>query len=78
MFSVYSAVKQDYSSHLEEEELENILVGSTQDTGIDGVGIILENQFLENIDDIESLINKKDNVQIVFIFVQSTISKKFI
>jgi hypothetical protein len=76
-FSVYCAVKQDYSSHLEEEELENILVGSSQDTGIDGIGIILENQFLENIDDIESLISKKDNVQIVFTFVQSTISKKF-
>ena len=76
-FSVYCAVKQDYSAHLEEEDLENILVGSSQDTGIDGIGIIVENQFLENTDELDNLIGKKDTAQIVFVFVQSTVSKKF-
>ncbi|MBD1945740.1 AIPR family protein [Coleofasciculus sp. FACHB-712] len=76
-FSVYCAVKQDYTAHLEGEDLDNLFVGSGSDTGIDGLGIIVENQLIEDIDEIDDIIGKKDNVQIVFIFVQSTTTKRF-
>ncbi|MGD2183623.1 hypothetical protein [Lusitaniella coriacea] len=76
-FSSYCAIKQHYSSHFESEDIDNILVGETSDTGIDAIGIIIDNKLLDSEEDIELLIDEKENVQISFVFVQSTISRQF-
>ncbi|MBE9117937.1 AIPR family protein [Lusitaniella coriacea LEGE 07157] len=76
-FSSYCAIKQHYSSHFESEDIDNISVGETSDTGIDAVGIIIDNKLVDSVEDIDLLIDGKENVQILFIFVQSTISHQF-
>ena len=76
-FVTYSAIKNNYSAHFETSDFDSVLVGGNLDTGIDGIGIIIDNNLVSDLEEVERIIGNKDSLEIKFVFVQTTVSKKF-
>lgn len=77
IFATYSTIKNNYSTHFEASDFESVLVGGHSDTGIDGIGIVIDNNLISNIEEVDRIIGNKESVEIKFIFVQTTVSKRF-
>ncbi len=58
-------------------KIEEINVGGGQDTGIDGVAIVVNDHIVGSVDEIESLKNQFQRLDVRFIFTQSKISAEF-
>ena len=76
-FATYSAIKNNYSAHFEASDFEGVLVGGHSDTGIDGIGIVIDNNLILDIEEVDRIIGSKESVEIKFFFVQTTVSKRF-
>ena len=58
-------------------DIDFITVGDGNDTGIDGVAIIVNGQMIETTDEIDDLIEKNGFLEITYVFTQSKTSSKF-
>ncbi|MBG0785559.1 MAG: AIPR family protein [Anaerolineaceae bacterium] len=58
-------------------DVENITVGSGNDTGIDGISIIINGQVVEDKAQVEALIEQKEKIEVLFIFVQAKSGQRF-
>lgn len=58
-------------------KIEEINVGGGQDTGIDGVAIVVNDHIVGSVDEIESLKNQFQRLDVRFIFTQSKTSAEF-
>lgn len=72
MFVNYSIVKNEFNN---EFNIDNISTDKNQ--GIDGLAIIVNNQFISSIDEIREIIDKEKKLYVDFIFIQSKTSDKF-
>jgi len=59
------------------DKIEDMNIGGGQDTGIDGLGIIVNEHLVTNIEEIEDLKNFRRRLDVQFIFVQAKTSPKF-
>lgn len=57
--------------------LDYVTVGEGNDTGIDGLGIIVNGQMVETTDEIDDLIERNGNLEVSFIFTQAKTSSSF-
>lgn len=58
-------------------KIEEINIGGGNDTGIDGVAIVVNDHIVSSIEEIESLMEDSQKLDVKFIFVQSKTSSKF-
>jgi len=71
-FCNYSIIKNEFNNDF---DIEDISTGNNQ--GIDGIGIIVNNQFISSKEDLEGIIEDSKILEVVFIFIQSKTSSKF-
>ena len=69
-FLIFSLHQNDFVSG-KMELLESSTVGNGGDCGIDGIGIKINDSFIESLDEVKSLINSKIKLTIQFVFIQS-------
>ncbi|MFA7662583.1 MAG: AIPR family protein [Patescibacteria group bacterium] len=71
-FCNYSVVKNEFNN---EFEIEDISTGNNQ--GIDGLGIIVNNLFINTTQEVEDIVKDAKILDVVFVFIQSKTSTKF-
>ncbi len=59
------------------DKIEDMNIGGGEDTGIDGLGIIVNEHLVSSIEEIEDLKNFRRRLDVQFIFVQAKTSPKF-
>jgi cold shock CspA family protein len=59
------------------ELLDFVCVGGSNDTGIDGIGIKVNDRLVRNIDEVTEITNKSKKINIEFVFIQSKMRAKF-
>ena len=70
----YTIVSNEYNKTF---DIENLTIGEGNDTGIDGLAIIVNGQLTESKDEVDDLIEKNNFLDVEFIFTQSKTSSKF-
>ena len=71
-FCNYSVIKNEFNN---EFDIGDISTGNNQ--GIDGLGIIVRNQFIDTTQEVEDIIKDAKLLEVVFVFIQSKTSTKF-
>ena len=71
-FSNYSILKNTFNNDF---EIEDISTGKNQ--GIDGISIIVNNQFITNINELINIVEETKILEVQFIFTQCKTSTKF-
>ena len=74
MFANYSIVGNEYNKTFDCSLLN---IGGSDDTGIDGIAIIVNGHLIENTDEIESLRESNGSLEVTFIFIQAKTSSSF-
>jgi AIPR protein len=59
------------------DKIEDLNVGGGEDTGIDGIGIIVNEHLISSIDEIEDLKKFRKRLDVQFVFIQAKTSAKF-
>lgn len=72
-FCNYSIIKNEFNN---EFEYEDISTGKDYQ-GIDGIAIIVNNQYISSIDELEEIIEKTKQLEVLFVFIQSKTSPSF-
>lgn len=70
----YTVVSNEYNKTF---DIEAITVGEGNDTGIDGIAIILNGQLIDSSEEVDDLLEKNNFLEIEYIFVQSKTSSSF-
>lgn len=70
----YSIVSSEYNKTF---ELDSLTVGDGNDTGIDGIAIIVNGQLVESIEEVQDLLDRNNFLEVSFIFIQSKTSSNF-
>ena len=74
MFSNYSIVANEYNKTFDYSILN---IGGGDDTGIDGLAIIVNGHLIENTDEIDTLKESNGYLEVTYIFIQSKTSTSF-
>lgn len=72
-FCNYFVLKNEFNN---EFEIEDVSTGKNSQ-GIDGLGIIVNNQFVNTVQEVEDIIREAKLLEIIFVFIQSKTSSKF-
>ena len=70
----YIVVSNEYNKTF---DLEAITVGEGNDTGIDGIAIIVNGQLIDSVEEVDDLLEKNNFLEVEYIFVQSKTSSSF-
>ncbi|QEM10184.1 AIPR family protein [Mucilaginibacter rubeus] len=70
----YSIVSNEYSKTF---DINTLTVGDGNDTGIDGIAIIVNGQLIESTEEIDDLLETNSSLEITYIFIQSKTSSNF-
>lgn len=70
----YTVVSNEYNKTF---EIESLTVGDGNDTGIDGIAIIVNGQLVESTDEVDDLLEKNNFLEIEYLFIQSKTSSNF-
>lgn len=70
----YTVVSNEYNKTF---DIDSLTVGDGNDTGIDGIAIIVNGQLVETSDEVDDLLEKNNFLEIEYIFIQSKTSPNF-
>lgn len=70
----YTVFSNEYNKTF---DLDNVTVGEGDDTGIDGIGIIVNGHLIENADEINDLVETNNFLEVEYIFTQAKTSSNF-
>lgn len=70
----YTVISNEYNKTF---DIETLTIGEGNDTGIDGLAIIVNGQLVESIDEVDGLIEKNNFLEVEFVFTQSKTSSTF-
>lgn len=70
----YSIISNEYAKTF---EIENISIGDGNDTGIDGIAIIVNGQLVDSIEEIEDLLETNNFLEVEYVFIQAKTSSSF-
>jgi len=73
-FANYCMISKDYNKSF---DIESTMTGTGDDTGIDGIALIVNGQLIENIEDIDFLLENNNYLEALYIFVQAKTSAEF-
>lgn len=79
MFSNYCIITRIHPDAFSTDfdKIEDMNVGGGEDTGIDGLGIIVNEHLVSSIEEIEDLKNFRRRLDVQFVFIQAKTSPKF-
>ncbi|MCM5530314.1 AIPR family protein [Parasegetibacter sp. NRK P23] len=70
----YAVISGEYNKTF---DIETVTVGEGGDTGLDGIGIIVNGQLIETTDEIDDLLEKNNFLEVEYVFTQSKTSSSF-
>ena len=70
----YSIISNEYSKTF---EVDSVTVGDGNDTGIDGIAIIVNGQLIESKEEIDDIIERSGSLEVKYIFNQAKTSSSF-
>lgn len=70
----YSIISNEYNKTF---DLNYVTIGDGDDTGIDGIAIIVNGLLVETIEEIDDLIERNGSIEVEYIFIQSKTSSNF-
>lgn len=70
----YTVVSNEYNKTF---DVEAITVGEGNDTGLDGIAIIVNGQLIESTEEVDDLLEKNNFLEIEYIFIQAKTSSSF-
>jgi hypothetical protein len=73
-FVNYSILSKEYTKTF---DIDIVTVAAGNDTGIDGIGILVNGHLVEDIDEVNDLIEKNGYLEVTYIFIQSKTSSTF-
>ncbi|SEH08615.1 AIPR family protein [Candidatus Venteria ishoeyi] len=73
-FCNYTVLSNEYGKTF---DLTNVSVGSGQDTGIDGIAIIVNGHLIEEVDEIDDLLANNGYLDATYLFIQAKTSSCF-
>ena len=73
-FTNYSILSSEYQKSF---DIEFVTVGEGNDTGLDGIAIIVNGVLIENTDEIDDLLDKNGYLEVEYVFIQSKTSSSF-
>ncbi|MBK9210752.1 MAG: hypothetical protein IPL71_21710 [Anaerolineales bacterium] len=74
LFANYSIIAHEYNRSF---EIESASIGNGNDTGIDGIAIIVNGLMVENIEEIDEMLESNGTLDVRFIFIQVKNSGRF-
>lgn len=72
--SNYSIISNEYNKTF---EIDVVTVGDGNDTGIDGIAIIVNGQLVESVDEVNDLLIRNNFLEVSYLFIQSKTSSNF-
>lgn len=73
-FSNYSILSSEYQKSF---DIDFVTVGEGNDTGLDGIAIIVNGVLIEDSDEIDDLLEKNGYLEVEYVFIQSKTSSSF-
>jgi AIPR protein len=73
-FVNYTIISKEYTKTF---DVDTVTVGSGNDTGIDGIGIIVNGHLIDYVDEIDDLLEKNGYLEATYVFIQSKTSSGF-
>ncbi len=73
-FTNYCVISKEYNKSF---DIEDTLTGVGDDTGIDGLAIIVNGNLIENTEQIEDLLERNNFIEATFVFIQAKTSNEF-
>jgi hypothetical protein len=70
----YTVLSHEYNKTF---EVDDTTVGDGNDTGLDGIAIIVNGQLIDTTDEIDDLLDKNNFLEVEYIFIQSKTSPNF-
>jgi hypothetical protein len=70
----YSIISNEYSKTF---DLNLVTIGEGNDTGIDGIAIVVNGQLIETLEEVDDLIEKNNFLEVDFLMLQSKTSSNF-
>lgn len=70
----YSIISNEYNKTF---DLNYVTIGNGDDTGIDGIAIIVNGLLVESIEEVDDLIEKNGAIEVEFLFIQAKTSPNF-
>ena len=74
IFCNYTVLSNEYNKTF---DVNSVTVGSGSDTGIDGLGIIVNGHLVEDTAEIDDLLKANGHLDVTYIFIQSKTSSGF-
>ncbi|MBD2428034.1 hypothetical protein H6G62_18995 [Phormidium sp. FACHB-1136] len=74
LFSNYCTFSKEYNRTF---DARAVTIGSGNDTGIDGIGIIVNGYLVDDIEEVSDLLEQNGYLEVTYIFVQSKTSSSF-
>jgi hypothetical protein len=73
-FCNYCVISREYP---ETFKIEDVSVGNQNDTGLDGIAILVNGRLVDSIEEVDDLADMNKRIEATFIFVQSKTSNNF-
>lgn len=73
-FVNYTILSKEYTKTF---DVDTVTVASGNDTGIDGIGIIVNGHLIDYVDEIDDLREKNGYLEVTYVFIQSKTSSSF-
>lgn len=73
-FCNYSIISNEYNKTF---DADTVTVGSGDDTGIDGIGIIVNGHLVEDQNEVDDLLDSNGYLEVTYIFIQAKTSSSF-
>lgn len=70
----YTVISNEYNKTF---EIDAVTVGDGNDTGLDGIAIIVNGQLIDSTDEIDDLLDKNNFLEVEYLFIQSKTSSNF-
>jgi len=74
LFANYSVIAHEYNRSF---EIESVSIGKGNDTGIDGIAIIVNGLMIENVEEVDDMLESNGTLDVRFIFIQAKNSSRF-
>lgn len=74
LFSNFSVISKEYNRTF---DVRTLTIGSGNDTGIDGIAIIINGFIVDDIDEVNDLIEHNGYLEVTYVFIQSKTSPSF-
>lgn len=74
MFCNYSVLSNEYNKTF---DVKSVTVGAGNDTGIDGIAIIVNGHLIEDTDEVDDLLESNGYLDVTYIFIQSKTASNF-